>query len=425
MIKEPNLESPRIGELRAAIEAGDGAALETFWAEIERDGTPLIEPHPERPDASLVTFVWKEVAPVDSVTVIHFLHGYELSERDHLQRLCDTNLWYRTDAMNSSLRTKYRLAPGGVSGLVTGDSYKELSATWIADPLSQGNAQLFEAEEGAAPELESLLELPDAPPQPWLGRRDGVSRGTVTSHRFASAILDNDRDVFVYTPPGHELIEAAMPLLIHFDALWRERPMAIADTLDNLIAAGAIPPMVAVFIDNVDRGVELPCNEQFAKAIATELVPWMRETFNAGATPGQVATAGQSYGGLAAMWLGLQHPDVVGNVLSQSGSFWWGPDYVELEKRAVLGDAPEYEWLSGQVATRPPVPIRIWMEAGSLERAPNQRGILTTLFLSNRHMHHLLQAKGYDVTYREYVGAHDFVTWRGSLADGLIHLFGG
>ena len=76
------------------------------------------------------------------------------------------------------------------------------------------------------------------------------------------------------------------------------------------------------------------------------------------------------------------------------------------------------------MATRPPVPVRIWMEAGSLERGPNQRGILTTLFLSNRHLHHLLQAKGYDVTYREYVGAHDFVTWRGSLADGLIHLFG-
>lgn len=42
----------------------------------------------------------------------------------------------------------------------------------------------------------------------------------------------------------------------------------------------------------------------------------------------------------------------------------------------------------------------------------------------NRHVRDLLIAKGYDVSYHEYSGAHDFATWRGSLADGLIALAG-
>ena len=33
-------------------------------------------------------------------------------------------------------------------------------------------------------------------------------------------------------------------------------------------------------------------------------------------------------------------------------------------------------------------------------------------------------AKGYDVHYHEFPGGHDRLTWRGSLADGLLSLIG-
>ncbi len=42
----------------------------------------------------------------------------------------------------------------------------------------------------------------------------------------------------------------------------------------------------------------------------------------------------------------------------------------------------------------------------------------------NRHMRDVLLAKGYRVSYHEYTGGHDYVSWRGSLADGLIDLAG-
>jgi len=40
----------------------------------------------------------------------------------------------------------------------------------------------------------------------------------------------------------------------------------------------------------------------------------------------------------------------------------------------------------------------------------------------NRHMRDVLLLKGYDVTYHEYAGGHDYACWRGSLADGLMTL---
>ncbi len=43
---------------------------------------------------------------------------------------------------------------------------------------------------------------------------------------------------------------------------------------------------------------------------------------------------------------------------------------------------------------------------------------------SNRHMRDVLLAKGYEVHYQEFIGGHDYLSWRGLLADGLIALIG-
>ena len=43
---------------------------------------------------------------------------------------------------------------------------------------------------------------------------------------------------------------------------------------------------------------------------------------------------------------------------------------------------------------------------------------------AHRHLRDILQAKGYEVHYNEYNGGHETLSWRGSLADGLIALIG-
>jgi enterochelin esterase-like enzyme len=42
----------------------------------------------------------------------------------------------------------------------------------------------------------------------------------------------------------------------------------------------------------------------------------------------------------------------------------------------------------------------------------------------SRHMRDVLLAKRYEVHYQENVGGHDYLSWRGSLADGLLALMG-
>jgi len=95
-------------------------------------------------------------------------------------------------------------------------------------------------------------------------------------------------------------------------------------------------------------------------------------------------------------------------VLSQSGSFWWGPGDEEPEKT------------SRDFVASPRLPLRFWMEVGTAEIGNPAHE--TTMLAANRHLRDVLKARGYDVSYHEFDGNHSYVCWRGTLADGLVAL---
>ena len=39
-------------------------------------------------------------------------------------------------------------------------------------------------------------------------------------------------------------------------------------------------------------------------------------------------------------------------------------------------------------------------------------------------MRDVLLAKGYEFNYQQFVGGHDYLSWRGTFADGLLALIG-
>ena len=99
--------------------------------------------------------------------------------------------------------------------------------------------------------------------------------------------------------------------------------------LDNLIAAGKIPPVVAVLVGRLEaeeRESDLSCNRSFSRFVAEELLPWARQGYRVTSDPGGVILAGSSLGGLGAACAALERPDLFGNVLAQSGAFWWKPE---------------------------------------------------------------------------------------------------
>ncbi len=411
--------SPRLSALGTALERGATEALSAFWQDVARHGTPLVERIEDDERHVLVTFLWKATAPVGNVVVVSGIDGYA-SERvpaEHaMEHLSGTDLWYKTYRLRTDLCTTYELSPD--DSLVpagAGLSWRERHPHLQPDPLNPSRF-VIPPEEGPSEEGEvsSVLALPGAAPQPWVAPRPGAPPGGVALHRFRSGILGNERRLWIYIPASYAPADDPYPLLLLFDGWTQLRVVGAPTTLDNLIAAGAVPPTVAVLIDNPNeeaRNRELPGHPPFVDFLAEELLPWVRARYAVAVDPMQIVVGGQSFGGLAAAHASLRRPDLFGGVLAQSPACRWRPD----------GDE-EYEWLARQYVPAPFAPRRFYLDAGVLETGPRDEG--PNRLVAIRHFRDLLRAKGYPVHYAEYAEGHDYIWWRGTLADGLLALLG-
>jgi enterochelin esterase-like enzyme len=129
----------------------------------------------------------------------------------------------------------------------------------------------------------------------------------------------------------------------------------------------------------------------------------------------------------------LRHSEVFGNVISQSGSFWWAPDHnggyggpLCHDLGYVPGDyadaTTEVNWMAKQFLARPKLPVRFDLEAGVFELDRYGKG--GDSLEPTRALRDVLLAKGYEVHYQQFVGGHDGLSWRGTIADALIALLG-
>jgi|AGTN01.3.fsa_nt_gi Enterochelin esterase and related enzymes len=394
------IESPRLRALAQNLAAG--GTSDDFWREMQAAGGPLVEPG-TAPGRLLVTFLWRGTG--NSVK----LFGSPSGEHELLTRLGRSDVWYRSYHMPDSARLGYKFAPDVPElNAPAGLRRRAILATAQRDPL---NAKSFPPKPLDKYDGESLLELPQAPPQPWIDPRPGVAAGTVEKHRVASAILGNARDVHLYRPAGWRPGAAGNALAVLFDAEYYLSDIPSPTILDNLIAAGRLPPTAAIIIANPSRDTrtaELPPNPDFARFLAEELMPWAKAQ-GVAAEAARTVVSGSSFGGLASAYAGFSHPEWFGNVYSQSGSFWWAPG------------TEEPEWLTRQYAAAPAKPVTFYLEAGLFEgNRNNQVGILE----STRHLRDVLRAKGYAVQHQEYAAGHDHLHWRGTLATGLTALLG-
>ncbi len=393
------LDSPRLAALAATL--AQGGTTDSFWEEVARQGAPLVEAVDAKHDR--VTFLWRGAER--NVR----LFGGPSSDHAQLARLGDSDVWYASFVVPRSTRLSYRLAPDVPELPGSGMARRRaILATAQADPY---NPKAYPQRGVDAFQTNSMVELADAPPQPWVELRAGVRQGTVQTLELRSERLQNTRKIHLYRPAGWQPDAPNNHVLVLFDAGAYLGRVPTPTILDNMIAAGVIPPTAALLIDNPtaeSRSQELPPNPDFADFLAKELMPWARKQGIA-APAARTVIGGSSYGGLASAYAALRHPEVFGNVLSQSGSYWWSP----------AGE--EDQWLTRQFVAVRKLPVRFFLGAGLFESGRGgQPGILET----NRHLRDVLLAKGYLVTHREVAGGHDYLVWRGTLSDGLVDLIG-
>lgn len=93
---------------------------------------------------------------------------------------------------------------------------------------------------------------------------------------------------------------------------------------DSAVAAGELPPVTLVFLPAKDREAEFTCRPELWEAVRDELLPLVAES-GVRADLDRLMVAGQSLGGLSAVYAALEFPGLVSRVACQSGSFWWKP----------------------------------------------------------------------------------------------------
>ncbi|MDE3182865.1 MAG: esterase family protein [Bacteroidota bacterium] len=172
--------------------------------------------------------------------------------------------------------------------------------------------------------------------------------------------------------------------------------------LNNLVAEGKVPVMIAISIGNgsgdaqgSERGLEYDAmSGTYAEFVEWEVLPLVERKCRVKLTkdPEGRATMGGSSGGSCALIMAWYHPELYHRVLTYSGTYvnqQWPYD----------PETPHGAWEFHEhlIPDSPVKPLRIWMEVGDRDLLnPNvMRDNMHDWVLANENMAKVLAAKGY------------------------------
>ncbi len=178
----------------------------------------------------------------------------------------------------------------------------------------------------AAPEQAERADVPHGtvtPMPPWESK---IFPGTVRDWSIyvpAQASKDQPSAVMVFQD-GHDYVGAK--------GHWR-----VPIVFDNLIASGAMPPTIAIFVDpgqdatkpkpqsawkNSNRSLEYDSlGDRYARFLIEEILPEVEKSYRLSPDPEMRAICGASSGAIAAFTVAWERPEAFRKVLSTIGSF--------------------------------------------------------------------------------------------------------
>lgn len=185
----------------------------------------------------------------------------------------------------------------------------------------------------------------------------------------------------VMLPPGYREHTSTVHDVIYAvdgQALWSDQhdPFGVWSLdrgLDELWRLGVLDDVIVVSIKTAegrldklghcpDREHAGGCGGDFLRAVSETLVPLVDTTYRTRKEPDGRGLLGASMGGLFAFFAAWRRPDVFGNAVCHSSSFWWADR--ALIKEVQLGRAP---------ATRPKIYLDSGATASPFEKDRNLR----------------------------------------------------
>jgi enterochelin esterase family protein len=257
--------------------------------------------------------------------------------------------------------------------------------------------------------LSNSVEVSGASPMPW--DQTDIPHGTVDHHFYRSAIVGDERDYFVYTPPGYaaagKTLYPVLYLLHGFsdDASGWTAVGKANLIMDSLIASGQAKPMIVVM--PLGYGAPEILNRtgppsagsaalrdknmsNFRAALIEEVIPAVEKSYRVDTDRHARAIAGLSMGGAESLTTGLNRMDK----FSWVGSFSAG------------GTGDDYAAVFPQAGEKMNEELHLlWMACGTEDR----------LIEPNRKMIAWLKTKGVAVTAVETPGMHTWMVWRHNL----------
>lgn len=385
---------------------------ESWWQEQQQQGLPRISPAVG--SECEVTFLWRDPQGNEAtsgyrhvwINITGITDHHQKTPPRSLQRVAGTDVWFWQTRLPSDWRGSYCLIPDTSAERPddTADIYQKRE--WWREKFSLAGYDPLNPLRhwsGGRGMSVSPLHMPDAPPQPEWQPLDQHQEATLPLEQYLwdSSLLSNQRKIRIYQ--SGEQGNPERPLVLLLDGQFWADQMPVAAPLQSLTDRQLLPPAIYVMVDIIDRQHrtrELTCNPDFWQAIQQELLPRVAEWTGWQAAAERTLIAGQSFGGLSAVYATLHKPESFGMAVSLSGSFWWP------------GRGQPTGWLTEQLEQHAftTAPRRIYLEAGRREQVICQ---------ANSALYDALCRQDITATLKFIEGGHDALCWRGGLLNGL------
>ena len=298
-----------------------------------------------------VTFVYKGSG--SSVKLSGDMTGWE-ANFIQMRHIDGTDIYYKKKLFEANARIDYKIV---------------VDNKWILDPLNKKISKSGFGEN-------SEFSMPLYPKQPEVAYYEEIPHGSIIKDQYISCnavkkgrIETSSRRYHVYLPPNYSKDKKYTTLYFQ-DGMDYIFNMKINNVLDYMIYNKDIDPVIAVFIDYIDRDEDYIKNQKdvYADFLLNEFVPFIDSNYSTIKNRKNRVIIGLSNSGSSAVYISHKNSEIFGKVLSHSGAvncLYTNGTSFGSKLNENLGDRMEIE----------NYPVKIYLNAGTYEGFvyPNKR----------------------------------------------------